>query len=224
MTGLLTRSRSNEAKGKRNASTDSKNKGVKTKDLANDAVTSPKVADGTLLDADFAPGQLPQGPQGETGDTGPSGPKGDTGPQGERGPSGTHYAFSAGGASPASENIAVQLNVPAGDYAVSAVARGENDSSTTNPILGRCVLLSSPFDPAPNHGYTARAYLPPTEGSIPNIHGNGQAMLPATTVFQFAEPGTITYTCSAGTAAGATIAESWKDLAIVATQVATVNG
>ena len=37
-----------------------KNGQVKVKDLASDAVTSPKVADGSLLGKDFAAGQLPQ--------------------------------------------------------------------------------------------------------------------------------------------------------------------
>jgi hypothetical protein len=43
---------------------------VKTGELADDAVTSPKVADGSLLGKDFAAGQLPAGP------TGPQGPSG----------------------------------------------------------------------------------------------------------------------------------------------------
>src|SRR5688572_16166789 len=62
-----------------------KNAGVKTKDLANNSVTSPKVADGSLQDQDFAPGQRPQGPQGERG---PQGEQGETGPQGEQGETG----------------------------------------------------------------------------------------------------------------------------------------
>src|SRR5688572_20630499 len=52
-----------------------KNGGVRTKDLANDAVTSPKVANKTLLSEDFAPGQLP-GTVGERGPRGPEGPPG----------------------------------------------------------------------------------------------------------------------------------------------------
>jgi hypothetical protein len=42
----------------------------KNKDLASDAVTSPKVANGSLLGEDFAAGQLSQGPQGEPGQNG----------------------------------------------------------------------------------------------------------------------------------------------------------
>lgn len=49
---------------------------VKNGDLANDAVTSPKVANGSLLGEDFAAGQLPQGSQGERG---PQGDKGEPG-------------------------------------------------------------------------------------------------------------------------------------------------
>jgi hypothetical protein len=38
---------------------------VKGADLANNAVTSPKVANGSLLNEDFAAGQIPQGPDAE---------------------------------------------------------------------------------------------------------------------------------------------------------------
>ena len=47
---------------------------VKGSDLANNSVTSPKVADGSLLAEDFAAGELPAGPQGETGPPGPPNP------------------------------------------------------------------------------------------------------------------------------------------------------
>jgi hypothetical protein len=55
-----------------------KNKGVKAKDLADDAVTSAKVADGSLLEQDFAPNQLPQGEQGPQGIQGEPGAPGAT--------------------------------------------------------------------------------------------------------------------------------------------------
>ena len=56
---------------------------VKTDELGDDAVTSPKVTDGTLLGADFAAGQLPQGQPGEQG---PQGLPGDDGAPGSPGP------------------------------------------------------------------------------------------------------------------------------------------
>ena len=52
---------------------------VKTADLAKNAVASPKVADGSLLERDFAAGQLPRGERGLPGETGEPGPPGISG-------------------------------------------------------------------------------------------------------------------------------------------------
>lgn len=70
---------------------------VGTAQLKPNAVTSPKVRDGSLKQNDFAPGQLPvgaqglagpPGPRGETGATGNEGAQGAQGPQGPAGASG----------------------------------------------------------------------------------------------------------------------------------------
>jgi hypothetical protein len=58
---------------------------VGNSELASDAVTSDKVADGSLLGADFAAGQLPQGPRGEQGLQGERGIQGEQGIQGVEG-------------------------------------------------------------------------------------------------------------------------------------------
>jgi hypothetical protein len=58
---------------------------VGTKQLKNNAVTSAKVKNGSLMGVDFKAGQLPVGPQGPRGD---QGPKGDTGPRGQAGANG----------------------------------------------------------------------------------------------------------------------------------------
>ena len=55
---------------------------VGTVQLKNRAVTGLKVKDGTLMAADFKPGQLPAGTQGAPGAAGPAGPTGATGPSG----------------------------------------------------------------------------------------------------------------------------------------------
>jgi hypothetical protein len=47
---------------------------VGSKQLKKNAVTAVKVKDGSLLGADFAPGQLPAGEKGPVGATGPAGP------------------------------------------------------------------------------------------------------------------------------------------------------
>src|SRR5437868_747535 len=55
------------------------------KQIANNAITSPKVKNHSLLAKDFKAGQLPNGRKGDTGATGPQGPKGDTGLKGDKG-------------------------------------------------------------------------------------------------------------------------------------------
>jgi hypothetical protein len=50
--------------------------------IRSNAVTSAKVANRSLLRADFAPGQLPAGPTGPQGPAGPAGPAGAAGPAG----------------------------------------------------------------------------------------------------------------------------------------------
>jgi hypothetical protein len=56
---------------KRNAVTASK--------IAPNAIRTGQVVDGSLLTADFKPGQIPQGPKGDKGDRGPAGPTGISG-------------------------------------------------------------------------------------------------------------------------------------------------
>jgi hypothetical protein len=53
---------------------------VRTKKIADDAVTSPKVADHSLLGKDFAAGELPAGERGPQGEPGPPGQTGQPGP------------------------------------------------------------------------------------------------------------------------------------------------
>lgn len=62
-----------------------KNAGVKNKDLAENAVTSSKVSDGSLLGEDFVAGQLPAGPQGPQGERGAQGEQGLPGEPGRDG-------------------------------------------------------------------------------------------------------------------------------------------
>ena len=61
---------------------------VGKRQLKDNAVTGQKVANGSLLAADFARGALPAGPLGPAGAAGPAGPAGATGPQGEPGAKG----------------------------------------------------------------------------------------------------------------------------------------
>jgi len=61
---------------------------VGTAQLKNNAVTSLKVKNGSLLKADFRSGQVPAGPAGPAGAAGPAGPAGPAGAAGPAGPAG----------------------------------------------------------------------------------------------------------------------------------------
>ena len=61
---------------------------VGTPQLKSNAVTGPKVKDGSLSASDFAAGGLPTGPKGDPGPTGPQGPIGERGLEGAAGPEG----------------------------------------------------------------------------------------------------------------------------------------
>jgi hypothetical protein len=75
---------------------------VRAQDIANDAVTTHEVANGSLLDEDFVAGQLPQGERG---------PEGAQGVPGERGPAGisnlTPVANETASDSKSQKNLAV---------------------------------------------------------------------------------------------------------------------
>ncbi|QWF22603.1 collagen-like protein [Nocardioides sp. LMS-CY] len=63
---------------------------ITTKQLAKNAVTSPKIKDGTIKVRDLAPGTVASlrgsaGPEGRDGAAGPVGPSGGTGPAGQQG-------------------------------------------------------------------------------------------------------------------------------------------
>ena len=87
--------------------------------LHNNAVTSHKVKDDSLLAKDFKAGQLPtgpQGPKGNTGATGSQGPKGDTGATGSQGPKGE-----TGATGPTLPGLAYSLQ-PYGDLSTATSA------------------------------------------------------------------------------------------------------
>ena len=71
---------------------------VGARQIKKNAVSSPKVRNGSLLRVDFAAGQLPAGPQGPQG---PPGQQGQQGQQGIQGPPGTAAAYArVGGDAP----------------------------------------------------------------------------------------------------------------------------
>ena len=77
--------------------------------LKQNAVTSKKVKDGTLMAVDFKGGQIPAGAQGAKGDKGETGTKGDTGAKGDKGdigPAGiTGYVVTSDAISPIAPGV-----------------------------------------------------------------------------------------------------------------------
>jgi hypothetical protein len=119
------------------------NSSVGAAQLKQNAVTSKKVKDGTLLAADFKAGQLPAGAQGAKGDTGT---KGDAGANGQPGPKGdagspgiSGYQVVAGGQSKVmgaggfGESIA---SCPAGKKAIGGAVDSDPDLAleTSRPV------------------------------------------------------------------------------------------
>jgi hypothetical protein len=103
---------------------------VGTAQMQNNAVTSPKVLDGSLLAADFKVGQLPAGKRGPAGPAGPTGPQGPSGPSG--GVSGLEviYAASVGGAFTVKSS---EAHCPAGKKVTGggSVIAGETNARVT---------------------------------------------------------------------------------------------
>ena len=117
---------------------------VGTAQLKKDAVTGPKVKNGSLSAADFKPGTLPPGPAGPKGDTGPKGDagapgaKGDKGDRGPAGPSGiSGYKLVVGKGTDLSpgQSSSASASCPTGEKALGG---GFNGS------LGTVVRYSAP--------------------------------------------------------------------------------
>lgn len=91
---------------------------VGTPQLRNNAVTTAKVRNGSLLRADFKRNQIPAGPAGPAGAVGPAGPAGPAGP------SDAYSRFLAGPiAIPGIATTIVNLTIPqAGKYVISSKA------------------------------------------------------------------------------------------------------
>jgi hypothetical protein len=103
---------------------------VGTLQLRANAVNSSKVANGSLLRADFRSGQIPAGPRGPAGPAGPAGAAGAAGPAGPAGPKGDKgdkgdsatglwAVVDAAGALSRSKGVASAQKLGTGDYLVT---------------------------------------------------------------------------------------------------------
>lgn len=97
---------------------------VGTLQLRANAVNSSKVANGSLLRADFRSGQIPAGPAGPRGPAGPAGPAGAAGPAGPKGDKGDSATglwavVDIAGALSRSKGVASAQKLGTGDYLVT---------------------------------------------------------------------------------------------------------
>jgi hypothetical protein len=131
-----------------------KRNSVKSKHIARNAITSPKVRDGSLLIRDFAAGQIPAGAKGEKGDRGEQGTNGTNGTNGTDGAPGTARAYgrvtsciSAFCTITRNKGIAYAVNVAAGTYCVGVNGIVPADSvavvSTVGTVGGQSVQWRS---------------------------------------------------------------------------------
>lgn len=107
---------------------------VGTAQLRNNAVTTKKVKNGSLLRADFKAGQLPAGPAGPAGAAGAAGPAGPPGVS-------EYEVVSATSASGSGAVQSVNVSCPAGKKAVGGGAN-TNTATTGGPVVQK----SRPFE------------------------------------------------------------------------------
>lgn len=183
---------------------------VRTAQLGKNAVTSPKVKNGSLRAVDFKAGQLPAGAPGPAGPEGPEGPAGPAGPVGPVGPS-TAYSdvgydiYEEDGV----EHVMRSVDVPAGQYTVVAtLALSNND--LTKPTTIDCRLFSGNQEAS-----VGDADLPARGGSYPSYQDGTIAMTGVITVNADAN---IDVGCRLSAASGVTFGDSY----LVATKVGSV--
>jgi len=128
-----------------------KPKAVKSSDLADGAVTSNKVKNGSLLAADFALGQIPVGPKGDrgaagaTGATGAPGATGATGAPGATGGIGAVTTVFTQAAADLAIGVKASYNAfcPAGKQAIGGGGRGDADTSEDTAMTSSRPAIST---------------------------------------------------------------------------------
>ncbi len=142
---------------------------VKTEELADNAVTSPKVANGSLQADDFAAGQIPQGP---------SGPPGEPGTPGAPGQDATNlFAYVRDPGSGAAADALIQYGKGATSVVEPQPATNDGVYDVTfNRSLANCVAqaqpgMGDPQGPAalPGSGWTTFTGLAADPGNNPNV-------------------------------------------------------
>lgn len=127
---------------------------VANSDLRSDAVTAPKVKDGSLVRADFAAGELPAGPRGLTGEPGPKGDQGLQGIQGLVGTTGPATVQHAQAAADLGDGLKASYDVycPAGQQAIAGGVRGDDTVSEATSVTSSRPAISATNSEPPANG------------------------------------------------------------------------
>jgi hypothetical protein len=182
--------------------------------IKKNAVTSAKVMNRSLLARDFKRGQLPRGAAGRPGalgPLGPIGPRGATGPQGERGPS---DAYGASFDDRTLTGDLAFLDLPAGNYLVTANAYLENP--TTGDQTAVCLLADISYTGGPLGTYGG-------DGARVTVPGSGATPYSATLGLTLNDPSRMHFSCMQQAPHGAEPHMSAKDIDIGALQVGRFN-
>jgi Poxvirus D5 protein-like len=107
--------------------------------IRNNAVSSAKVADGSLLAGDFAAGQLPAGPKGDKGDKGDTGAEGTQAVQGEPGMSGYQRVVNFDGFAESLTFETRDVNCPVGKKVVGGGGNFENEDRNVAILESRAL-------------------------------------------------------------------------------------
>ena len=178
---------------------------VGSQQIINSSVKSKDVKNGTLKKLDFKASELPVGPQG------PAGPGGPAGPQGPVGPSHA-YGFSSSDtiswAAVANDPVVLaSLNLPAGSYAVTGKALGNNNDTVIVNTTCWLELGAATID---------------NEAKKPLNVGDGSAVdrgfFVVAGVGTLAAAGQANLVCSAGSTVG-----NWTNYAITAVKVGAIG-
>jgi hypothetical protein len=119
---------------------------VGKRQLKRNAVTSGKVANGSLKGADFAAGQLPTGRRGPAGPAGPAGERGDAGPVGPKGEKGDRGDTGSPGPSGCDGLLCPGTDLEAGQRATLTVDGGF-EVATVAAYRTSCAAPSTRLEP-----------------------------------------------------------------------------
>jgi hypothetical protein len=160
------------------------------------------------------------GPAGPEGPTGPQGPQGPAGPEGPPGPGGSSAAFSVQSrtvvALPPAFTPILTLDVPAGDYVVTAAVTVSNFSTPSETLAINCAI-GSPSE----FSLTYSARVDPFNSQT--AQGASTVTIPLTLATHLVLPGRLTLQCQTNNLSGQTALAASRHLTAIKVGSATTS-